>query len=112
MDTIWSKESDAILKVGRSLEDVGVCNWALTKEEALMALDRLETEGIAILGGDVYEMQRESLQSNYDNWYCDREENESKSAFVSRSIAKAREYIINYNLNRDKEYFFAIVPES
>ncbi|SFL95217.1 Immunity protein 40 [Desulfomicrobium norvegicum] len=77
-----------------------------------MALDQLETEGIAILGGDVYEMQRENLQSNYDNWYCDRGENESKSAFVSRSIAKAREYVSNYKLNRDAEYYFAIVPKS
>lgn len=111
MDTIWSKESDAILKVGRSLEDVGVYNWALTKAEALMALDRLEAEGIAILGGDVYEMQIDSLQSNYDNWYCDREENESKLAFVSRSIAKAREYVTNYKSSRDAEYYFAIVPE-
>ncbi|SFJ07622.1 Immunity protein 40 [Desulfomicrobium apsheronum] len=111
MDTIWSKESDAILKVGRSLEDVGVYNWALTKTEALMALDRLEAEGIAILGGDVYVMQIDSLQSNYDNWYCDRDENESTLAFVSRSIAKAREYVTNYKLSRDAEYYFAIVPE-
>lgn len=111
MNTIWSKESDAILKVGRSLEDVGVCNWALTKEQTLMALDRLEAEGIAVYGGDVYEMHRKCLQSNYDNWYCDREDNESKSAFISRSIAKARDYVTNYKLNRNVEFYFAIVPE-
>jgi len=112
MDTIWSKESDAILKVGRTLENVGVRNWALTKKQTLMALDQFEAEGIAILGGDVYEMQKEGLQSNYDNWYCNRKENESKSAFVSRSIAKARDFVTNYKLNRDVECFFAIVPKS
>jgi len=112
MDTIWSKDSDAILRVGRSLEDIGVRNWALTKEQTLTALDQFEAEGIAILGGDVYEVQRECLQSNYDNWYCDREENESKSAFVSRSIAKARDYVTTYKLKRGAECFFAIVPDS
>ena len=75
-----------------------------------MALDQFENEGIAVLGGDVYEMQKECLQSNYDNWYCDRKGNEPKSAFVSRSIAKARDYVTNYKLNRDTEYFFAMVP--
>jgi len=109
MDTIWSKESDAILIVGRFLENIGVRNWALTKEQALIALDQFEAEGIAVLGGDVYETQEEGLQSNYDNWYCNRKENESKSEFVSRSVAKARDYINNYKLNRT--VFFAIVPE-
>lgn len=112
MDTIWSKESDAILRVGRSLEDIGVRNWALTREQTLIALDQFGAEGIAILGGDVYEIQREGLQLNYDNWYCDRKDSESESSFVYRSIAKAREYITNYKLDQDKECFFAIVPES
>ena len=111
MDTIWSQKSDAILKVGRSLEDIGIRNWALTLEQALIALDQFEVEGIAILGGDVYELQEGALQSNYDNWHCDKRPNESKSDFMARSIARARAYITNYKGNQGVQYFFAIVPE-
>ena len=111
MNMVWSKKSDAILKIGFYLESVGVHNWALTKKQALMALDKFEIEGIAILGGDVYEKRKNGLQSNYDNWYCDREASEMSSDFVSRSIAKTRDYISNYEPKQEVEYFFAIVPE-
>ncbi len=112
METIWSKKSDEILKIGLSLEEIGVRNWALNREQASIALDQFEDEGIAILGGDVYEIQRESLRMNYDNWYCDRKKGESDGDFVHRSIAQARKYIFSYGLSRDIECFFAIVPES
>jgi len=112
MNTIWTKESDTILSVGASLEDVGIRNWALTQEQALIALDQFEAKGIAILGGDVYEIQKGRLQANYDNWYYDRKYSESKMDFISRSVAKARAYISNYNLNQDAKYFFGIVPDS
>lgn len=111
METIWSKKSDNILKVGFPLNDIGVLNWALTREQALSALDQFEVEGIPILGGDVYEMQGKVFQPNYNNWFCDREKNESKLDFVTRSITKARDYINSYKFNRDTKNFFSIVPE-
>ena len=107
MRTIWSKKSDEILSVGRWLGDVGVDNWALTREQALMALDKFEAEAIGIFGGDVFDNQRGELQPNCDNWNCDPEPDESKSAFVFRSIMKARAYIANY---QGTECFFVIVP--
>ncbi|MDA8403269.1 MAG: Imm40 family immunity protein [Desulfobacteraceae bacterium] len=107
MDVIWAEKIDQILSVGRTLENVGVRNWALTREQVLIALVQLEAEGIAILGGDVYEMQRGLLQPNYDNWYCNRKQDELKSIFVSRSIANARDYIANY---RNAGCLFAIIP--
>jgi len=112
METIWSKKSDDILRVGCFLGSVGVRNWALTKEQSLIALNNFEDEGIAILGGDVYEMGSEGLQPNYDSWYCERKENEKMSLYLSRSILKARNYIVNYKSKRKTECFFVIVPES
>lgn len=54
MSTTWSKEIDEVLSTGSPLHDSGVNNWALSRDRALAALDRLEASGVAVLGGDVY----------------------------------------------------------
>ena len=100
-----------ILKVGFSLESIGVKNWALSKEDAVKALDKFYELQIPILGGDVCERINEVIQYNYDNWYCDRQPNESKFDFVNRSIGIARDYIKNYNSENSENIFFAFVPD-
>lgn len=111
METIWSKKIDAILSIGRPLKDTGVRNWALNKECALAALDQLAVAGIAVLGGDVYLEHDQTVQSNYDNWYCQRENGESYTAFVARSIMYSRAYVSNYNFP-SAPVLFAIVPDA
>lgn len=100
-----------ILKIGVSLELIGVKNWALSKEDAIKALDRFYELQIPILGGDVCENINGVIQYNYDNWYCDRQPNESRLDFASRSIGKAIDYINNYNSDNIEQLFFAFVPE-
>lgn len=100
-----------ILKVGISLEPLGVKNWALSKEDAVNALDRFYELQVPILGGDVCENINGIIQFNYDNWYCDRQPNESQFDFVNRSVAKARDYIESYNSDNPDRIFFAFVPE-
>ncbi|WP_262511499.1 hypothetical protein [Deminuibacter soli] len=39
MEFLWSSEIDKILNIGLLLKDVGVNNWALTKSQALHAVD-------------------------------------------------------------------------
>ncbi|MDP3391861.1 MAG: Imm40 family immunity protein [Methylococcaceae bacterium] len=110
MEKYWSSEADMILGVGRSLEDVGVRNWALSREAALAALIKFSEIGIAVLGGDVYSINDGVVESNYDNWYCNRDNHESNSAYVERSIAAARNYIENYRAP-EGTVLFAIVPK-
>ena len=110
MKYFWSNEVDSILSVGRSLEDAGICNWALNREDALVALAKLLEIGVAVLGGDVYLVKGAFVDSNYDNWYCDQSERESDSAFVERSITMARSYIVNYRA-LECSVLFAIVPK-
>jgi hypothetical protein len=112
MTMVWSIKTDAILAVGKSLEDLGIRNWALEQDQALEALNQLAREGIAVLGGDVYLMQEGKLQVSYDNWYCERPLTEKEEDFVSRSIEVARTYIKNYRSPLDGPAFFAIVPQS
>lgn len=100
-----------ILKIGVPLESIGVKNWALSKEDAIKALDRFYELQIPILGGDVCENINGIIQYKYDNWYCDRQPNESQLDFASRSIDKARDYINNYHSDNIEQIFFAFVPE-
>jgi len=109
MEKIWSSDVDAILGVGRSLEHIGVRNWALELDPALTALDQLSAIGVAVLGGDVYDVTEGSAEPSYDNWYCNREVGESQPEFVARSIAKAKSYINSYRASPGS-VIFAIVP--
>lgn len=110
MENFWSNEVDPILAVGRSLEDFDVRNWVLNRGDALAALTKLAEIGVAVLGGDVYSVNGRFVEPNYDNWYCNRNELESDSAFVERSIAVARNYIVNYKA-AEGTVLFAIVPK-
>lgn len=107
MDLIWSDNVDPILSAGRSLEDVGVRNWGLTREDALFALERLRKTGVAVLGGDVYKVTRNGVDLSYDNWLCAKSAGESEVDFLVRSIDKAKNYISSY---RSERSLFAIVP--
>jgi hypothetical protein len=109
MEKIWTNDVDAILGVGRSLENVGVRNWALEQTAALIALDQLNAIGVAVLGGDVYDVSGSNLEPSYDSWYCNRDAGETPQDFVARSFAKAKSYISNYQAPAGS-VFFAIVP--
>jgi hypothetical protein len=61
-----------LLKKGHSLEEIGVKNWAFSREDAINILAKFEEFQVSILGGDVCELIDGIIQYNYDNWYCDR----------------------------------------
>lgn len=111
MKTVWSSQIDNVLKNGHSLSQIGVHNWALEKGAALSALDKLEELQVPVLGGDVCELINGVIQYNYDNWYCEQMEGESKSDFITRSIDKAEEYIKNYSSKDQDRIFFSFVLE-
>jgi len=107
----WSEDVRAILSCGISLSERGVNNWALTESQALQALDKFKGLAIPVLGGDIYEMVDDEPESNYDNWYCERNDSEELGKFVARSIKFARQYIGNYRNPSSRETFFVLVTE-
>lgn len=107
MGHVWSEQVDAILAAGRNLDGIGVRNWALAREDALLALERLREIGVAVLGGDVYVVSGKAVVPSYDNWHCDQDAGEVAADFLSRSIDSARSYISSYG---SAEAMFAIVP--
>jgi hypothetical protein len=110
MKIIWSKKADAILKIGYPLKEIGIHNWALKKSDALVALEKFAASNISILGGDVYEIINQSIQSNYDSWHCDRMPNESRNDFLKRSIEKAKIYMEQYE-SANNNILFALIPD-
>ena len=110
MEIVWSDSVDSILKIGKSLNEVGIDNWALSKIQALKVLDQFLESKISVLGGDVYENINGAIQSNYDSWCCEPLSNESKTDFINRSIKKARNYIEEYKTADSKNIFFVFVP--
>ena len=107
MGHIWSGQVDAILAAGRSLDGAGVRNWALAREDALLALKQLQQIGVAVLGGDVYAVSGNAVVLSYDNWHCDQGAGESAADFLNRSIDSARNYISSYG---SADALFAMVP--
>lgn len=83
--------------------------YALLKADVLDALKALENKNICILGGDVYEeAENNEYVPTYDNWYFNRE-NEISEDVLKRSIAKAVNYINQYDeANRIIRYVVVI----
>lgn len=109
MRIVWTEQIDSILSVGIWVGVIiGTSNWALTRQEALHALDQLEELGVSILGGEVCHRVGDRIEMNYDSWHCDLEPKESMTSFLQRSLDAARSYIIRYP--RD-DVFFLIDPD-
>lgn len=107
----WSKEVKKILSCGTSLSSSGIDNWALNRNQAMQALDEFEKLKTPVLGGDVFELIDGHPEPNYDNWYCDRQENEELENFILRSIKYSRDYINNYRNRGGRETFFVLVAQ-
>ena len=93
-----------------SLEEIGIDNCAFPYEQAIMLVDMLRQSCVPILGGDVYLRLESSIEISYDNWYCDKKEDEQDSVFVNRSCDVAETFIKEYKRkNAIKEPLFAFV---
>lgn len=108
---IWSDVADEILSVGIPMP-YGIKNWALTKEQALSALDAFFAADIAILGGDVCPEINGRIFPNGDTWSCEKGNDESEKAFLIRSITESRNYIRRYPSREGERIFFNLVPDT
>ncbi len=105
----WSENIKEVLSCGIPLLDFGINNWALNRSQSLLALVELKKRKISILGGDVYEIVNNMPESNNDNWYCNRHDNEALEDFVDRSINDASDYISSYVNPSGRKTLFVLV---
>lgn len=110
MKTIWMQEIDAILAKGIWLGNIGVNNWALSRESALTVLGELHEMGVTVLGGDVYASTGKVLGPTRDNWYFEPSSMSCEETTLEASIAKSKNYINNYHSDT-KEVYFALIPK-
>ena len=94
---------------GICLLEFGVNSRAFNREEIQDILEILREEGIAVKGGDVWKKNDNNIILTYDNWYCERNQNETYSDFVNRSIEYTNIYINNYNIEKGDLYFELVI---
>jgi hypothetical protein len=91
------------------LDDLGLTEVAWDDEHIDSVIDMLERLDFAILGGDVYARAHEGFRPAYDNWYCEREAEETFSDYATRSREVARIYVRDYRSLGYAGRFFALV---
>lgn len=95
---------------GIPLHSLGVDNWALSKDQALLTLTYFKRMGVPVIGGDVYAIKNGEIEHTYDSWYCEEKKNDEEySEFVKRSVDHAEKYILKYNIADDRKIFFSLV---
>lgn len=77
--------------------------------EALRMIGCFEEQGIPVLGGDVFLLKDNIPSLTYDNWYCDKNPQESDQEYVIRSCRKAYEYVSSYNSDDSNKALFSLV---
>lgn len=106
-----NKKIESIISCGIPLHNNGINNWALTRAQAIVVLDKFAYENIAVYGGDIFHLVNNTLKHSYDSWYCDREENEPYKDFCVRSIGVAQNYIAKYPFTAKKETFVVFTAD-
>ena len=69
---------------------------ACNKKNAIELINLINLEEIPILGGDVYELNINSIKPCPENWSCEMQPDETWEDFCKRSKYESQEYISKY----------------
>lgn len=101
-----------LLELAVDLKERGIYNFAWKSKEAITAIEFLASNEFIILGGDVFSLDNELIESTGDSWYFESKNVKEKDA-INKSKEQAISYIRQYtNRNIDKEYIYSIVFEA
>ncbi|MBT9830305.1 Imm40 family immunity protein [Clostridium baratii] len=98
-----------LIDTSKSLENIGVLELAWNKENSIKVIDFLNKNDYLILGGDVYKLIDENLNSTYDSWYFNKDKFSSNREMINASMKTAKEYINKYSEMNGQEYYYSIV---
>lgn len=91
------------------LEDFGIMDIALNRQDALLAIDFLREDGILILGGDVFFQINNALELAYANWFTKQRGGEDLDAFIKRTCSETSNYIRDFPSKEGVTPLFALV---
>ena len=97
-----------VLSIGDDLRKYGINNWALSKAQALLALEKLSAINKGLLGLDVMDMKGDKYEYSHENWSCELSEYGNLADFRKDSLLRAKRYILQFE---DDEVYFSFVPE-
>lgn len=108
---ILQQYNEIAKKKGILLTDLKINSYAFNRTDTLEAIDALEQDGMAILGGDVLVAQEGKWKWGYtnNNWYCNPQPDEVAKFYIKRCADVARDYVKNYNETRDKKYIYNLI---
>lgn len=96
---------------GRSLSEInpGSDEIALKLDDALQAIELLKDARVPILGGDILSDVSGTLSYTYENWYCEKIEQETPNEYIERSYQISRTYLSNLILKKNKNDYAVFV---
>lgn len=89
----------------------GVNEYALSRADALHAIDLLESAGIPILGGDLYMARHGRIENVYTPWASEPSAWESETEYARRSCNESRSFISKILEPLDSVAMFVLVVE-
>ena len=93
-----------ILQLGMLLEEMGISEIAWDYPVVTRVIEIAQKEKCFILGGDVYKVENEKVESTYDSWYANKSE-----VTTEESLCKAKKFIENYHQKQGKGYLYTLV---
>ncbi len=108
----YSEFNDFLKSSGTPRTDAEGGEIALTKDDALKALKLLAGTDVAVLGGDVYELESDGyFRPTYDNWYFNKDDS-SSSEVAEKSREKALTYLDKYKEAEDLNIRYVLVVDA
>jgi hypothetical protein len=104
------EQYDSLLgSCGVSLGMPGIYDIALTRDDALRAVELLRASKVAIFGGDVYFRRATGIELAYAFWSANPKPGEEEEAYRRRSWETSEAYIKGFPPAEGAEPLFVIV---
>lgn len=96
---------------GISLRSFGIADIALSRADAIYAVELLGNASIPILGGDVYFKKDTGIELAYANWHSDPFSGEDRHSFAARSCIETLNYIKSFPATEETPIFAFTIDE-
>lgn len=97
---------------GISLQGLGLNETALSRADAIHAVNLLRCASIPILGGDVYFKKVTGIESAIANSFSEPRKEESRDSFTTRSCHETESYIVRFPTTDVEPIFVLVIDNS
>ncbi|MEK5389039.1 Imm40 family immunity protein [Margalitia sp. FSL K6-0131] len=100
---------NTIKSLAISLDELGITDLAWKWGDVQHVIEFLKQNDFAILGGDVYIIENNQINTTYDSWYINRGPGESWYDYINECEKKTIEYINEYHFKNGDNYCYSLV---